>query len=105
MRNDVVQARSNECHGHDQEQLGYETGEKIIAQIYGKRFSEDLLRMNCEQFFERNEHDHQQQQPNAQPEDIGRERKQILLQLLEGFHANNPKIKNGRDPAWLVIRS
>jgi hypothetical protein len=28
-----------------------------------------------------------------------------LLQLLEGFHANNPKIKNGRDPAWLVIRS
>ena len=45
--------------------------------------------------FQRYENNHKQQQPDAQAEDVGSERTEMLLQLLKDFHSasKNRKLK------------
>src|SRR5882762_4786033 len=75
-----MQAPGNARHGEDQEHLRYEAVEKVIAQINGKRRTEDLLRMNGEDSLQRHENKHEQQQPDAQPQDICSEWEEMMLQ-------------------------
>jgi hypothetical protein len=46
--------------------------------------------MNGEKPLQRHENNHQQQQPDGKPEEVCRERKKMMLQLLEdNFHAGD----------------
>ena len=81
-----MQPPGNHRQWQDQEQLGQETVEKVIAQIREKPFTEDLLRMYAAKPFQRHENDREQHQPDTQSEDIQRERREMLLQLSECFH-------------------